>query len=379
VAALALAVSAASCTSTAGCPSGQTSCGGACVDLNTDTNNCGECGVCCVVGASCVATGTPPKGLCSCPIPTTMCGIHCVNTQSDAANCGACGRSCGLGTCATGLCTCNASPTTVTMCPLPADPATGTCVNLAADPSNCGACSAVCIPGQTCTALTAPPPPGECECAAPRQLCATDPLHPVCTDLQIDEKNCGSCGRACAVGQSCVAGACGGSCAPGYVLCNGVCVDLQTDASNCGRCGNQCLLGQGCTAGACTTCDVQCGGTCCIGGTGCCGTSCQSQHKDFAGTADEVSYFNCTAPYVYNVDTAEIAAEMWAPTGNTIYRNRACPDGVGPSTCLVRQTGLGLNVACGVFCYAGPLEGAALLTRGSYACPCPVQQRIDWY
>jgi hypothetical protein len=220
---------------------------------------------------------------------------------------------------------------------------------------------------------------GTCTCLDPKVLCPSVSAPQVCTDLSSDAQNCGFCGNACATGARCVNGSCGGSCQPGYVLCNGACVDLQTNTSNCGRCGNQCAPGQGCQGGACVTCALQCGGTCCTGGTGCCGTACQSQHKDFPGTPDEISYFNCTAPYVYTLATATIAAEIWAPNGNTVATNRACPDMVGPSTCLQRQkTSLTPQLECAVFCYAGPLEGAATLSKGG-ACPCPVLQQKDWY
>jgi hypothetical protein len=49
------------------CPSGQTNCGGSCVDLQTDVQNCGDCGVQCPVGATCEA------GVCICPPAGTVC------------------------------------------------------------------------------------------------------------------------------------------------------------------------------------------------------------------------------------------------------------------------------------------------------------------
>jgi len=48
--------------SSTGCPTGKTSCGGACVDMSTDRNNCGTCGRVCAPGQSCVGsscTGAP--------------------------------------------------------------------------------------------------------------------------------------------------------------------------------------------------------------------------------------------------------------------------------------------------------------------------------
>ena len=58
----------------------------------------------------------------------------------------------------------------------------------------------------------------------------------VCTDLQTDEANCGTCGTACGAGQTC---------------CDGVCTNLQTDEASCGSCGFTCFLGQTCCSGAC--------------------------------------------------------------------------------------------------------------------------------
>ncbi len=377
VAVLALTVTVASCSSSsASCAQGLTSCGGTCVDLSTDPNNCGDCNVTCDVGAACQPTGGTPPGTCTCPPPTQSCGIHCVDTQTNSQNCGGCGKACGLGHCATGACQCNTSPATVASCPAPANP---TCVDLAADAANCGACGNACLSGESCVA-TGTTPVGLCTCLAPLVLCPNPVTPTKCADLSTDPFNCGTCGNACPTGQRCTDGVCGGTCQPGFVFCNGVCVNTLTDPANCGRCGNACAAGQGCTNGTCGTCTLQCGGQCCQGGTGCCGTACQSQHKVFPGTADEVTSFDCFAPGVYDLTTATIAAQTWAPNGNTITTARSCPDGVGPSLCLTRQTGtLGAQVQCAVFCYSGPFAGSAQLTKGSFTCPCPTTQQIDWY
>jgi hypothetical protein len=69
------------------------------VDIQTDGANCGACGIACA--GSCVA------GVCTCPTGQTACGAACVNLQTDAANCGACGNVCPL----SGACTAGACPT----------------------------------------------------------------------------------------------------------------------------------------------------------------------------------------------------------------------------------------------------------------------------
>lgn len=47
------------------CPAGQTTCGGSCVDLKTDANNCGGCGAKCAAGQTCV------NSVCTLPPATT--------------------------------------------------------------------------------------------------------------------------------------------------------------------------------------------------------------------------------------------------------------------------------------------------------------------
>lgn len=72
-----------------------------------------------------------------------------------------------------------------------------------------------------------------------------------CADLQTSAAHCGACGRACAAGETCTAGACGLACPTGQTACSGRCVDLNVAADNCGACGRTCIGGQWCTAGAC--------------------------------------------------------------------------------------------------------------------------------
>ena len=79
-------------------------CGGTCVDLSTDPNNCNTCGNRCATGQSCVG-GTCSGG--GCPPGTTNCGGACVDTSGDANNCGACGNRCPVSaTCIGGTCVC---------------------------------------------------------------------------------------------------------------------------------------------------------------------------------------------------------------------------------------------------------------------------------
>src|SRR6266446_5982250 len=42
-----------------------------------------------------------------------------------------------------------------------------------------------------------------------------------CIELDVDPKNCGACGKACAAGEMCSAGKCATFCQTGYMACNG--------------------------------------------------------------------------------------------------------------------------------------------------------------
>ena len=137
------------------CPAGTTDCGGVCLDLQTDVNNCGACGN-------------------VCPEAQPGFDVGCA-----AGNCffmrePACGE---------GLSSCN-----------------GVCVNRQTDPLNCGTCGNVCAPGQICFG-------GQCatdhRCDAGLTNC-----NNVCVDLLIDPANCGVCGRVCATGEICFGGQC---------------------------------------------------------------------------------------------------------------------------------------------------------------------------
>jgi hypothetical protein len=59
------------------CNSGETNCGGRCVDLSRDPNNCGRCGNPCTGGMTC------QSGHCVCPPGLTNCGGRCVDLSRD--------------------------------------------------------------------------------------------------------------------------------------------------------------------------------------------------------------------------------------------------------------------------------------------------------
>jgi len=216
---------------------GLSCCGGDCVDISLDINNCGACGNACTDGKSCHEIAIGVWG-CTCRDWETECKGGCADLQRDPNNCGRCGRVCPSGDCANGVCYCG------------------------------GTFGDTCGPCETCNKDA-----NQCEpttCGGGQACCGSG-----CVDTQTDPNNCGACGNTCGAGQMC---------------CGGGCVDTATDSNNCGSCGNVCLGGDTCqnglcigsacpapqwrscgTIGATTYCELQ-GTKCCIGAreaTGC--------------------------------------------------------------------------------------------------------------
>lgn len=258
------------------CPESETRCSNNCVNLQTDASNCGRCGTACTRSEDC-RDGICAAGDVACQEGQTRCSNTCVNTSNDVLNCGTCGVICAIDEECTG----------------------GTCRAIQADADDEDEAEA-CDPGQT-------------RCGA------------ICTDLQTDEANCGTCGTTCAAGEECVGGTCastkttrcpeglllcgneclealpnfgsegiscpgGGAppaecptgrelcngacfpegicqptdCATGWGYCYGVCRDFQNDPGACGKCGTSCPGGI-CLNGTCLICPeghMPCGGAC---------------------------------------------------------------------------------------------------------------------
>lgn len=121
------------------CQAGQTFCGGTCVNISTDDNNCGACGFACSSGYKCNA------GTCalSCPPGQVMCAGVCTNINSDVNSCGMCGLACFSGyKCVAGTCALS--------CQLGLSVCGGVCTNLNTDNNSCGACGFACPVGTGC-------------------------------------------------------------------------------------------------------------------------------------------------------------------------------------------------------------------------------------
>jgi hypothetical protein len=341
-----------------GCASGQTSCGGTCVDTMRDRNNCGSCAMAC-----------DPTTLCSlgacvamCPPSDQVCtfgdgGAFCTNTQSDNANCGKCGHACGAQqSCSGGACASACGQGQVTCTP---DGAPAYCASVASDNLNCGSCGHACGAAQVCSA-------GKCssECVSGQTLCGADSGGDdggaYCADTQTDNSNCGQCGKTCGVQEQCIAATCASTCAGNQTLCipdGGIeagteggpfCTDLHTDNANCGACGNACIPQDVCTGGVCkppmcvanqTLCDAD-------GGTDGSGPYCANLQTDNA---------NCGACHgaciPQEVCTAGVCKPPVCVAGQTLCDADGGADGSGPY-CANLQTD---NANCGACHGACPL------------------------
>ena len=198
----------------------------------------------------------------ACSADEQCCSGGCVGTDDNPNHCGRCGNRCPMGmVCAEGVC---GGPT----------------------------CTPACDTGETCTG-------GTCRCGAGAACTGTQTCcGTACVDTQTSATSCGSCGRACASGEACMAGRCvstapcGGSCPSGQMCCSGTCTRVDTVA-NCGACGRTCGASQECCGGMtcvstqtdrnnCGGCGSACGmrgdacsmGSCTCGGAAACLISC---------------------------------------------------------------------------------------------------------
>src|SRR5918994_2210614 len=190
----ACAGSGASCTADNQCCQGNTCISGfCCPNLRTCA------GGCCAAGASCSgrACGCTTAGQTACPSDTDPFGA-CTDLQTDENNCGQCGTQCVSGQeCVAGECKC-----TRTSCP------SGCCTTAEAGGTcNAGNTIAFCGGnGNICEACTTNVPNAQATCN--NQTCGFEclPTHPnlcgtgtsqKCVNFQTDVENCGECDRAC--------------------------------------------------------------------------------------------------------------------------------------------------------------------------------------
>jgi hypothetical protein len=130
-----------------------------------------------------------------------------------------------------------------------------------------------------------------------------------------------------------------------------------------------CNAAQTCVSGNCRCPKgpvAGCTGTCCAGGTQCCGNgACQTQHSNGLGQ----SYYDCNPLYSPGQTTlaaATAAADAW--NAGTSFAN--CD-----AYCLARQT----NTQCAVWCYGiSSFAGRVALNTTNNVCLCPSATSPTW-
>jgi hypothetical protein len=293
------------------CPDGLTECNGECVDLNTDVNNCGECGNLCEfphAEASCVdgvcVMGACHEGWYDCNLlPEDGCETDLV---ADNQNCGECGNACEDGQyCMGGKC--------VQECPDGFVDCGGGCIDVNGDNiHHCGDCFQECLVANgtpacdlgTCviesceagfadcvngyadgceTVLGTDQNCSDCDdiCEFPNgfgfcdeyvcQLGACQDGYGDCNDDDQDgcetqlgsAQHCSACDDACEYAHApgfCIEGIClMGDCEEGFADCNqtpddGCESDLSSDSANCGSCDAACDADEICVDGQCVFC-----------------------------------------------------------------------------------------------------------------------------
>ncbi|MCB9593508.1 MAG: hypothetical protein H6719_12310 [Sandaracinaceae bacterium] len=278
------------CNGGAACTGGQVCCGAAgCRNtMGTSTAHCGGCGISCQMNEMCAAgactcgpvTGMSGSGR-ACAVGQTCCpgSGNCVDMMTDVNNCGGCGVTCGAGEmCSGGRCTCagtmgsvgggSACPGTPTCCP-----GVG-CRDLTSDNNNCGMCGMMCTGGTSCMGSSCSGCDGMSMCGGGTTCCS--PAG--CRNTNNDPAHCGGCGLSCGGGgtggtaETCSSGICrcgpsmgagGGAdaCTAGQACCpsNGGCSTLATDPANCGACGASCGTGGAGSAETCSGSRCRCG------------------------------------------------------------------------------------------------------------------------
>lgn len=324
------------------CPDGYANCdrqiGGECeVNVRTDVDNCGGCGVKCALPnaiAECQGGACKVK---ECEAPYADCdgdpenGCE-VNTATDSRHCGRCDEQCPA---VNGDASCEASECKIacdegfTDCN--ADVVDGCERRTTRDVLHCGGCGIECVPEADGSPWCRNGMCGETICPAGRGDCNADPDDGCEVNLATDAENCGTCGSLCTVANGtgkCTATGCAiDRCDAGFADCdgrydNGCETNTATSIDHCGACGETCTI-----AGGTARCE---GGECKV-------RTCDSGRGDCDGNPDN----GCET----NVNTNQTHCGACAAAGgvncNTIYANATATCQSGACSFVSCQAGYG--------------------------------------
>jgi hypothetical protein len=212
-------------------------------------------------GGSTTGTGGHAGSTASCAADEKLCSGGCVKVDDPAFGCTPTGcdgcapfpnaepacsaGQCALGGCAAGFKNCDGNA------------ANGCETNTDTDPDQCGACGSPCIvPDALATCVAGKCQVGTCENG--HVDCDGDATNGCEAQPQVDPKNCGACGKACAALESCQVGVCGLYCPKDKADCNNDvgdgCETALNTNSNCAFCGDTCDLANSnstCVSGVC--------------------------------------------------------------------------------------------------------------------------------
>jgi len=207
-------------------------------------------------------TSECPVGYTTCPTSSFRCDV---NLMTDTENCGACGVVCprsevDLYSCIDGRCVlqCNSFNARMDCNDAPDDG----CETTVRTNDNCAGCGDECPAGKPCADQTGSGDTYGCGCPEHAMVCNVSGRD-ICLDGRNDDQNCGECDKACDPAgdggsvpdhayYGCFNGECGHlKCAANFGDCdnnvkaNGCETSLLTN-ENCGQCGNVCPEGQFC-------------------------------------------------------------------------------------------------------------------------------------
>jgi hypothetical protein len=388
-----------------GCASGLEDCDTSNGDLNgcetsmTSTGSCGACGTVCdqthSVGASCAvgSNGMPvctyqgcQPGFADCDMSAAdtdgcetaldtatdcgMCGRACDSSHSDGASCPD-GKTCQYTGCHTGYADCMSDAPDTDGCEMMV--AANTC-------TACGSCdttnsnySGSCGSNGACLYSSCKPGFKDCN--------TTPPDTNGCETATNTTSNCGDCGVACdtthSQGAACSASSCTYTgCLPGYLDCDSAqgtnadgCESAATSIASCGACKVACNTTTGTASCNGSTCAYKCStglsdcnaakapdtDGCECKTPGCCGSGCQTVHKNGVGAA----FYDCSAQSTFTSASATEACEASAGSGHCTSSSKCC--GL-LGTCLLASTAQSIcgvvNGACYCWQYAGSYPGS---------------------